>query len=135
MIMDIEEAIMDNEMFEMILVSLDVRKVATTCEDGEKSFETRLLLQTHMKTENKGKVMKEGIPDMPSLIKAMIEQSLNIGKAVQKLIKHTTEGKSTQITRAKSPPIWVVQSFDIYRKKWNCGITATRIHLFQSTWT
>jgi hypothetical protein len=62
---------MDNEMFGTMLASLDVRKTASTCDVCDKSFESRLLMETHMKTEHKGKIMKEGILDMPSLIKAI----------------------------------------------------------------
>ena len=56
---DICEEIMKNELFEVMLASIDTRQVATKCSECEETFPTRMNLENHQKKSHEEKISKD----------------------------------------------------------------------------
>ena len=124
-IFDIEKGIKANGMFAAMLASIDQRATAIKCTHCDVVLDSRLMLENHVKFAHEEIVKTaDGSNDMSSLLKVMSEQSLNIGeqtkaigKAVEQMMKNSPERKTTQITKAKPPPLWVGTDFERFRRE------------------
>ena len=114
------EEIMKNEMFEVMLASFDTRQAAIKCPECEMTFSTRLKMENHQKKNHEEKTSKDirekQESNKDSLLEGMMKAQEKTFEAIEGLANNSRNGRSTQITKAKPPPIWVGQSFERYQK-------------------
>ena len=121
-VLDMEQEIENNMCFEAGLARIDKRSSAKKCNICNEEFENKLNMINHMKaTHGTAHGDKSGKMD---------DAIAQLANAVEQLVKKSTDNdpkkdfdkKTTQLTKAKLPPIWIGQSFDRFNQEveaWN----------------
>ena len=112
MVDEIMEMMKKREMFECMLAFLDKRTAATKCSQCGETFSNRMNLENHCK---KTHAVKEVERDNTQ--KDNDELMETIVGAIDKLTTASVAGKTTQITKAKQPPLWIGQTFERFKKE------------------
>ena len=108
--------------FKYKMLTLDTRTSQTYCDMCNKSMANRLDFIMHMESTHKVKVGVHGVSDSADsvnsasdLTNVMTQQTDILAKLLE--ISSTTRSPpvTTQITKAKQPPIWVGQTFERFR--------------------
>lgn len=90
------------------MAKFDTRLVSKKCQICKKDdLENIMELENHMEYEHEGEiVMNDGTNDLNKLMAEMT-------KAVMSMAKNSPDRKSTtQLTKAKVPPLWIDRNFE-----------------------
>ena len=133
---DCKEARMDNDlcaqlhevarghdMFESFKARIDMREKEIECKDCGKRFESRLQHENHDRLIHDGKSIKKGneLEDVSKIMAGALEKGLS---GIGDIFKDNKDKKimTTQITKAKPPPVWIGCDFERFRDEveaWN----------------
>ena len=118
----IEYNLSSHGMFSINVARIDTRKTAIKCDICKKDFLNRMEKEQHIKIIHKDSstsVVKEDPYDLAAIIA--------IGKTIgEQIAKGLEAKKSTQITKAKPPPMWVGQTFEKFRQEVDAWNTSNR---------
>ena len=108
--------------FKYKMLSLDTRKSQTYCDACDRSMANRLELIMHMESTHKTKMIGCGtngtgnpVSSESDLRSVLTQQTDILAKLMEISSVTSTTPTTTQITKAKTPPIWVGQSFERFR--------------------
>ena len=106
---------MKSDLFEVMLASIDTRQAAIKCSPCNVTFPTRFHLENHQKKNHK-EAKAENFRQK-KLIETLVKNQMNQTNILDKLATSADGQKTTQITKAKQPPLWIGQTFENFVKE------------------
>ena len=107
--------------FKYKILTIDTRTSQTYCDACDKNMVNRLELIMHMESTHKVKVDDLRVNDSdyvgsgPGLANMLTQQTDILAKLLESTSKTRSLPNTTQITKAKPPPIWVGQTFERFK--------------------
>ena len=113
----LQDEVRGHDLFESFKAGIDTRSKEIECKDCGKKFVNRLQRENHDRLVHDGKAnIKKAheLEDFGKIIAGAMEKGF---KGFSEVLKDNTEKKpvTTQITKAKPPPIWIGGDFERFK--------------------
>ena len=128
--------------FKYKMLIIDSRTSQTYCDECDKNMANRIDLITHMESTHKVRTgdyrfndYSGSVNSISDLANVMMQQTNILAKLQESISKTKNLPNTTQITKAKPPPIWVGQNFERFKTELRIGAVITRTPSTISTMT
>ena len=113
----LQDVVRGHEMFESFKAGIDMQEKEIECKDCDKKFVNRLQRENHDRLVHDGKAnIKKAheLVDFGNIIAGAMEKGFT---GFSEILKDNTDKKpiTTQITKAKPPPVWIGGDFERFR--------------------
>ena len=118
----LQDVVRGHDMFESFKAGIDMREKEIQCKECKQRFVNRLQRENHDRIMHNGKSIEKKTIEFDEMAKVFASTSAGMMKEVLTDLNKEKKIVTTQITKAKPPPVWIGGDFERYRdevKAWD----------------